>query len=36
MKSLEKYFKLKNLGLVKNYLGIDIDLNISKAYIKLN
>ena len=27
IKNLEKFFKLKNLGPIKDYLGIEIDLN---------
>jgi len=33
---LSKYFKLKNLGLIKDYLGIEVDLNLEKGYVKLN
>ena len=36
IKSLETYFKLKNLGPVKDYLGIEIDYNINKGYLKLS
>ena len=34
--SLSKYFNLKNLGPIKDYLGIDIELNHNKGYIKLS
>ena len=34
--SISKDFKIKNLGVIKDYLGINIDLNLNKGYIKLN
>jgi hypothetical protein len=34
--SISKDFKIKNLGVIKDYLGIDINLNISEGFIKLN
>jgi hypothetical protein len=33
---IKKYFTIKDLGLIKDYLGIDIDLNLDKGYIKLS
>ena len=33
---IKKYFNIKDLGLIKDYLGIDIDLNLDKGYIKLS
>jgi hypothetical protein len=33
---IKKYFKIKDLRLIKDYLGIDIDLNLKKGYIKLS
>ena len=34
--SISKDFKIKNLGVIKDYLSINIDLNLNKDYIKLN
>jgi hypothetical protein len=36
IKSIEKDFKIKNLGVIKDYLGIDINFNPSKGLIKLS
>jgi hypothetical protein len=33
---IKKYFDIKNLGLIKDYLGISIDLNLKDGYIKLS
>ena len=33
---IKKYFNIKDLGLIKDYLGIDINLNLDKGYIKLS
>ena len=33
--SIKKYFNIKELGLIKDYLGIEIDHNLDKHYIKL-
>ena len=33
---LSKFFKFKNLGIIKDYLGIDIDYNQELGYIKLS
>ncbi|CAL3971562.1 unnamed protein product [Diplocarpon coronariae] len=35
IKGLEEYFKLKDLGPIKDYLGINIEYNQEKGYIKL-
>ena len=32
---LKKLFKLKDLGLIKDYLGINIEYNLDKGYMKL-
>ena len=32
---LKKFFKLKDLGLIKDYLGINIEYNLDKGYMKL-
>jgi hypothetical protein len=32
---IKKYFKIKDLRLIKDYFNIDIDLNLKKGYIKL-
>jgi len=34
--SISKDFKIKNLGVIKDYLGIDIDFNLNKGFIKLS
>ena len=34
--SIKEYFTIKDLGPIKDYLGIDIDLNSDKGYIKLS
>ena len=34
--SISKDFKIKNLKVIKDYLGIDIDFNIDKGFIKLS
>ncbi|EKD11952.1 hypothetical protein MBM_09882 [Drepanopeziza brunnea f. sp. 'multigermtubi' MB_m1] len=36
IKELQKYFKLKDLGLIKDYLGIDIEYDIKRGYMKLS
>ena len=36
IKSISQDFKIKNLGVIKDYLGIDINLNINKGFIKLS
>ena len=36
IKSISIDFKIKNLGVIKDYLGIDINLNIDKGFIKLS
>ena len=33
---IKKYFNIKNLGLITDYLGIDIDLNLKEGYLKLS
>jgi hypothetical protein len=33
---LKKYFKLKDLGLIKDYLGVQIDYDLNKGILKLN
>ena len=33
---IKKYFDIKDLGLIKDYLGIDIDLNLEQGYLKLS
>ena len=33
---IKEYFNIKDLGLIKDYLGIDIDLNLKEGYIKLS
>ncbi|CAL3969519.1 unnamed protein product [Diplocarpon coronariae] len=35
IKGLEEYFKLKDLGPIKDYLGINIEYNQEKGYMKL-
>jgi len=35
IKNIKKYFKLKELGLIKDYLGIKIDYKPKKGYMKL-
>jgi len=35
IKNIKKYFKLKKLGLIKDYLSIKIDYKLEKKYIKL-
>ena len=34
--SISKDFKIKNLRVIKDYLGIDIDFNLNKGFIKLS
>jgi hypothetical protein len=36
IKSISQDFKIKNLRVIKDYLGIDINLNINKGFIKLS
>ena len=36
IKELKKYFKLKDLGLIKDYLGVEIDYDLNKGTLKLN
>ncbi|EKD15691.1 retrotransposon protein, putative, Ty1-copia subclass [Drepanopeziza brunnea f. sp. 'multigermtubi' MB_m1] len=36
IKELQKYFKLKDLRLIKDYLGIDIEYDIKRGYMKLS
>ncbi|EKD12079.1 retrotransposon protein, putative, Ty1-copia subclass [Drepanopeziza brunnea f. sp. 'multigermtubi' MB_m1] len=36
IKELQKYFKLKDLRLIKDYLGIDIEYDIKRSYMKLS
>ena len=36
IKELTKYFKLKDLGLIKDYLGVDIDYDLNKGILKLS
>ena len=36
IKELTKYFKLKDLGLIKDYLGVEIDYDLNKGILKLN
>jgi hypothetical protein len=36
IKELKKYFKLKDLGLIKDYLGVEIDYDLSKGTLKLS
>ena len=36
IKELKKYFKLKDLGFIKDYLDIEIDYNLNKGTLKLN
>ena len=33
---IKRYFNIKDLGLIKDYLRIDIDLNLKEGYIKLS
>src|SRR5271168_5110705 len=33
---IKKYFIIKDLGLITDYLGINIDLNLNKGYLKLS
>jgi len=33
---IKKYFKIKDLGVIKDYLGIDIDYNPDLGYLKLS
>jgi len=33
---IKEYFNIKELGLIKDYLGIDIDYNLDKSIMKLN
>jgi hypothetical protein len=33
---IKEYFNIKELGLIKDYLGIDIDYNLDKGIMKLN
>jgi len=35
IKNIKKYFKFKELGLIKDYLNIEIDYKPEKGYIKL-
>jgi hypothetical protein len=36
IKELKKYFKLKDLGLIKDYLGVEIDYDYNKGILKLS
>ena len=36
IKDISIDFKIKNLGVIKDYLGININLNINKGFIKLS
>ena len=36
IENLNKYFKLKDLGLIKDYLGVDIDYDYNKGTLKLS
>jgi hypothetical protein len=36
IKELKKYFKLKDLGLIKDYLGVEIDYDLNKGTLKLS
>jgi hypothetical protein len=36
IKSISQDFKIKNLGVIRDYLGIDINFNINKGFIKLS
>ena len=36
IKSISQDFKIKNLGVIKDYLSIDINFNINKGFIKLS
>ena len=36
IKELTKYFKLKDLGLIKDYLGVEINYDLNKGILKLN
>jgi len=33
---IKEYFNIKELGLIKDYLGIDVDYNLEKGIMKLN
>ncbi len=33
---IKEYFNIKELGLIKDYLGIDVDYNLDKGIMKLN
>jgi hypothetical protein len=35
IKSIKIYFKIKELGLIKDYLGLNIDYNLEVDYLKL-
>ena len=36
IKSISQDFKIKNLGIIRDYLDIDINFNINKEFIKLS
>ena len=36
IKELKKYFKLKDLGLIKDYLGVEVNYDLNKAVLKLS
>jgi hypothetical protein len=36
IKELKKYFKLKDLGLIKDYLGVEVNYDLNKGVLKLS